>query len=242
MSSQIVFYDLPSRQGTAWSLNPWKTRMVLNYKKLDYKTEWIEYPDLAPTLKSYGVPPNDPNAIGYHTDYSSPALRFPSGKYMQDSWPIAHELEKLYPSPSLHLSEPIVPLVRDQIAEITKPLAGFLIPRVPVEFLSERSAAYFYETRKKRFGMELSEVARTTATEENWEKGRAPAKKVGDWLREKEGPFFLGETVSYADFIFVGMLHFMRRIDEKLFERFCEFDPAFEKLYEACGEWLKKDD
>lgn len=191
---------------------------------------------------------------------------------MQDSWPIAHELEKLYPSPSLHLSEPIVPLVRDQIAEITKPLAGFLIPRVPVEFLSERSAAYFYETRKKRFGMELSEVARTTATEENWEKGRAPAKKVGDWLREKEGPFFLGETgefllfalcclvvfmfdgetisgrsadlmaVSYADFIFVGMLHFMRRIDEKLFERFCEFDPAFEKLYEACGEWLKKDD
>ncbi|KAH7414085.1 hypothetical protein DE146DRAFT_16744 [Phaeosphaeria sp. MPI-PUGE-AT-0046c] len=241
MSSQIIFYDLPSRQGTSWSLNPWKTRMVLNYKKIDYKTEWIEYPDVEQTFKAYGIPPNDPDSIGYHFAYSCPTIRFPSGTYMQDSWPLAHELEKLYPSPSLHLSDPIVPLVRDQIAEIMKPLVGFFIPRVPVELLSERSAAYFYETRKKRFGMDLAEVGRTMATADKWEEGRAPCKKVGEWLREKEGPFFLGETVSYADFIFVGMLHMIKRIDEGLFKKFCEFDPAFEKLYEACGEWLQKD-
>ena len=120
-------------------------------------------------------------------------------------------------------------------------MTGFIIPRVPVELLDPRSAEYFYETRKKRFGMELNEVERTTATEENWEKGRAPSKVVGEWLREKEGPYFLGDTVSYADFIFVGMLHFMRRIDEGLYKRYCEFDPAFEKLYDACGEWLKKE-
>lgn len=89
--------------------------------------------------------------------------------------------------------------------------------------------------------MELNEVERTTATEENWEKGRAPSTVVGEWLREKDGPYFLGETVSYADFIFVGMLHFMRRIDEGLYKRYCEFDPAFETLYEACGEWLKNE-
>lgn len=89
--------------------------------------------------------------------------------------------------------------------------------------------------------MELAEVARTTATEENWENTRAPSKVVGEWLREKEGPYFLGETVSYADFIFVGMLHFMRRIDEELYRRYCGFDKAFERLYEACGEWLKRD-
>lgn len=123
-----------------------------------------------------------------------------------------------------------------------KPVIGFFIPRVPVELLNDRSAEYFYATRKERFGKELSEVARTLATEENWEKGREPAKQVGEWLREKEGPFFLGETVSYADFIFVGMLQMMKRIDEGLFKKFCEFDPAFEKVYEACGEWLKKDD
>lgn len=26
--------------------------MILNYKKIDYKTEWVEYPDLAPKFKS----------------------------------------------------------------------------------------------------------------------------------------------------------------------------------------------
>lgn len=28
MSSQIILYDLPSRQGTAWSLNPWKSNIT----------------------------------------------------------------------------------------------------------------------------------------------------------------------------------------------------------------------
>lgn len=70
MTSQVILYDLPSQQGTSWSLNPWKSkqyntlpsvvlmttaRMILNYKDIDYKTEWIEYPDLAPTFKSLYV-------------------------------------------------------------------------------------------------------------------------------------------------------------------------------------------
>lgn len=25
MSEEIIFYDLPSRQGKCWSLNPWKS-------------------------------------------------------------------------------------------------------------------------------------------------------------------------------------------------------------------------
>jgi hypothetical protein len=25
MLSQVILYDLPSKQGTAWSLNPWKS-------------------------------------------------------------------------------------------------------------------------------------------------------------------------------------------------------------------------
>jgi hypothetical protein len=113
---------------------------------------------------------------------------------MMDSWPIAHELEKRYPSPSLHLDNPIVVQVRDHIAEIMKPLIGFTIPNVPVVLLNKRSADYFYETRKKRFGMPLDEVAKTMATQENWESAKAPAKQAGDWLRKNGGPFFLGET------------------------------------------------
>lgn len=32
-------------------LNPWKTRFLLNYKNLNYKTEWTEYPDLRKKLE-----------------------------------------------------------------------------------------------------------------------------------------------------------------------------------------------
>jgi hypothetical protein len=52
MSSQTILYDLPSKQGTAWSLNPWKTRLILNFKGIDYKTEWVEFPDVEPKMKS----------------------------------------------------------------------------------------------------------------------------------------------------------------------------------------------
>jgi hypothetical protein len=113
---------------------------------------------------------------------------------MQDSWPIAHELEKRYPSPSLHLDDPIVVQVRDQIGEIMGPIRCFFIPKVPVVLLNKSSADYFFETRKKAFGMELAEVERTQATDEQWEKARAPAKQAGDWLRKNGGPFFLGKT------------------------------------------------
>ncbi|KAF1841199.1 uncharacterized protein K460DRAFT_322182 [Cucurbitaria berberidis CBS 394.84] len=241
MSSPVVLYDIPSKQGTAWSLNPWKTRMILNFKGVDYKTEWIEYPNLAPTLKSFGLPPNDKDAPGYFTDYSSPAIRYADGTFGMDSWPIAHQLEKHYPSPSLYLDDPVVVQIRDHVFKLMGPLVPHLIPKVPL-ILSETSATYFYETREKAFGAPLQEIERTKATEQCWEDAKAPAKEAGDLLRKNDGPFFLGETVSYADFILVGLFQMVSRINGDIFPRFLALDPAFPKLYEASKQWLEKDD
>jgi len=95
MPSQTILYDLPSREGIAWSLNPWKTRLVLNYKGIDYKTEWVEFPDVESKIKSLGLGPNPKDAPGYWTDYSIPAITYENGPSQMDSWPIAHELEAL---------------------------------------------------------------------------------------------------------------------------------------------------
>jgi hypothetical protein len=74
-SQEVVLYDLPSQQGVAWSLNPWKSapinpnpqynntntqkaRMVLNYKKIPYTTEWVEYPDLEPKVSHFPTKEN----------------------------------------------------------------------------------------------------------------------------------------------------------------------------------------
>lgn len=177
--------------------------MVLNFKQIPYTTSWTEYPDLAPKLSSLGIPPNDRSAPDYKTEYASPAITLPDGTHMMDSWPIAHKLEELYPSPSLHLDDPIVVRVRDQIANIMKPLTGFVIPKVPKRVLNERSAAYFNETRKDRFGMSLVEVEEKMATGEMWEEARGPVLEAAGWLRERGGPYFWGETGMSKACVFV---------------------------------------
>ncbi|KAG9186962.1 hypothetical protein G6011_10070 [Alternaria panax] len=241
-SSDVILFDLPSRQGTAWSLNPWKTRMALNYKKIDYTTEWVEYPDLAPKFKSVGIPPNPKDAPGYFTDYSSPAIKHANGTYQMDSWPIAFELEKQHPSPSLHLDDPIVVEIRDFIPKLMGPLSPLLIPQVPVVLLNKPSADYFYETREKTFQKPLEQVEKDANVEECWGEAKAAAKEAGDLLRKNGGSYFLGQTVSYADFIFVSMLHFVKRINQDLFEKLMALDDAFPKVYEASKQWLEKED
>ena len=41
-------YQSPSKQASLTT----PARMILNYKNINYKTEWTEYPDLAPKFKS----------------------------------------------------------------------------------------------------------------------------------------------------------------------------------------------
>jgi hypothetical protein len=168
--------------------------MVLNYKKIDYTTEWVEYPDLAPKFKALGIPPNPKDAPGYFTDYSSPAIKYANGTYQMDSWPIAYELEKQYPNPSLHLDDPIVVQIRDHISKLMDPLVPLLIPQVPVVLLNKPSADYFYETREQMFGKKLDQVVKETNADECWEKAKAPAREAGDLLRNNGGPYFLGQT------------------------------------------------
>lgn len=167
--------------------------MALNYKSIPYKTSWTEYPDLASTFTTLGIPPNDPSNPAFYASYTSPAIQYADGTLSLDSWLIAHALEQQYPSPSLHLDDPIVVQVRDHILEITKPLMPHLIPKVPA-VLTERSAEYFYRTREVRFGAPLQEIERTKANEECWREVQGPVEVVGDWLRRNGGPFFLGET------------------------------------------------
>lgn len=249
--------------------------MVLNYKGIDYKTEWIEYPDLASTFKSFGLPPNDPSGPGFFMPYTAPAIRFEDGKVMMDSWQQAHgnwmildllsndpnatiEIERRYPSPSLHLDDPIVVKVRDELPSITGPLTPEIIPKVSRNLLNKPSYDYYERTRNVRFGMPLRQFEQEKGGEQVWEAVKQPAKEFADLLNKNGGPFFKGETgknaslkyadkadhleVTYADFIFVSFLQFLKRVDEVLFKRFLDLDPAFPKIYDASKEWLQKED
>ena len=166
---------------------------MLNFKGIPYKTEWVEYPDIAPTMKSFGLLPN---AEG--TPYTIPALRIYSDKYIMDSLKIAKELELRYPSPSLYLDSPILPKVMDIIPNILETMRGALMPKIPPTLLNPSSAEYFEETRAKRFGKPLAQLEKENSGDTAWLEVTPVLNELGHILRAEGGPFALGKTGESA--------------------------------------------
>lgn len=248
MSEEIILFDLPSK-GTdprAWSLNPWKARASLNFKDLPYKTEWIEYPDIAPTCKKLGIQPNDTSSGSSYAEYSSPFAKMPDGNYIMDSRKIAEALEKIKPEPSLHMDEgEMIDRTQATVLSVNVNLGAIGMPRVPEKLLNEKSAEYFYETRKKRFGMPLPDLAKSDRAKNAWENAAPHIQALADLLEEKkDGPYVLGKDPSFCDMIIGGFWVFVKKLDEggDLFDKGMKMHDVFPRHYEAVKKWFEKDD
>ena len=164
-------------------------RLVLNLKGIPYKTEWLEYPVIAPTLESFGIPPNGPSAM----PYTCPTIRI-SDQYVMDSRKIADVLEKEHPSPSLHLDSPVLKQVEELSPQCTMALAPVFLPRIPRCALNPSSAEYFNRTRTTRYGMTLPELEKEKGGESAWKAAEPKWKELGALLKAEGGPFFMGKT------------------------------------------------
>jgi hypothetical protein len=82
-------------------------RLNLNYKRIPYKTVWVEYADIQHLLKDSGASPTDKRPDG--TDrYTLPAIQDPAtGQVITESFAIAQYLEKKYPD------RPVIPAGTD---------------------------------------------------------------------------------------------------------------------------------
>lgn len=47
---ELVLYDLKCTKDVCFSPTVWKIRLMLNYKQIPYRTEWLEFPDIKGTL------------------------------------------------------------------------------------------------------------------------------------------------------------------------------------------------
>jgi len=245
MSHEIIIFDLVSKGRCAcWSLNPWKTRMALNFKGIPYKTEFVEYPDLKPTLQALGVAPHAADAG--MMPYTSPTVRLPDGSYQMDSRKIVDKIEALQPEPSLHLDNGYLDRAQNTVLGIWGALTPVAMPRIPEMILPPRSAKYFNETREPRFGMKLTDLAKSDrAGETAWKNAEKPLTELKEILHEHpDGPYVMGQTPSYADFIITGFFKTAEKVDQDgdLFGRLMKFDEAFPKHYEACRKWTERDD
>jgi hypothetical protein len=48
---EIVLYDLACTKNVCFSPIVWRIRLMLNYKHISYRTIFLEFPDIEPTLK-----------------------------------------------------------------------------------------------------------------------------------------------------------------------------------------------
>ncbi|KAJ6441429.1 thioredoxin-like protein [Purpureocillium lavendulum] len=259
-SEQITLYDLRSKgPNHAWSLNPWKTRLLLNYKGLDYTTQWVNYPEIKPLLEGRCVliAPNardaqrrlthrsvPPNAEGY--PYTIPAVKLADGTWLMDSRAIVSAIEERHPSPSVHLSSPYQARIEALVPAVMKALMPVLYAQIPRRLLEPASTEYWYPVRGAKVGMHVDEFEAKHGGEAAYAAAEQPLRDITAMLEENgDGPFLQGAEVCYADFVWVAFLEFVRRIGDDVYGEVLARTgdrAVHEKLMEAAGPWLKRND
>ncbi|PYH99130.1 putative glutathione S-transferase [Aspergillus ellipticus CBS 707.79] len=239
-SQQIVFFDLPTKTPCiTWSPNPWKTRLLLNFKGIDYRTQWVEYPDIKPTFEKH-IPPNP---TGF--PYSIPTVLLPDGTYIMDSREIANSIEKQYPQPSLHLDSNYLTKIESIWSRHMSIVRPLFIPQVPKRLLNEGSLDYWYTTREEMFGMSLDQLEKEQGGDKIWDETESVIREATELLKENKGPFFMGEVISYADLVWTSILLFHQRLGPDLFDELLRRSGDSQvhlNLLEAVSPYTKRND
>ncbi|KAH6893669.1 hypothetical protein BKA70DRAFT_1389583 [Coprinopsis sp. MPI-PUGE-AT-0042] len=231
----ITFYDIPSTlPSSAWSPSTWKTRLSLNYKALPYKTEWIEFPDIAEFCRKKGIastqsPFKQRRGSPY---YSLPAIIDNSATppiAIAESLDIAKYLDKAYPQ-SRRLVPPgeeaeglqrkLIPQGEEAetlqrafaarfSALIYPPIAPIFFPKI-LDILNPTSGAYFSSQRARQvFGKTSLEEITVDRGEEcrMWEEFRGAWNTLSEeFYKDEERLWLTGDEISFADLVVVGYL------------------------------------
>lgn len=238
---EIILYDLACTKNVCFSPVVWRIRLMLNYKHIPYRTIFLEFPDIEPTLKGLGVVPGE-SASG--SKYTVPAIQHvPTNMYMMDSLPIAQFLESTYPDPPVPLTSELGREIEARARAVGG--AAFRMSLMPREIgiLSPRAAEYFRRTREALLGHRLEDLLDPEKEEQCWNELDDGMRSVGELMQthKADGPFVLGAQPSYTDFFITGSLQCARVVDEGVFQRNIKY-PGYKDIYEACLPYMEKKD
>ncbi|KAF8625608.1 hypothetical protein AX17_006794 [Amanita inopinata Kibby_2008] len=216
MTAAIIFYDIASKlTDTALSPNTWKTRLVLNYKGLPYKTEWVELPDIEAKCKELGVGPTD--IMSDKPLYTLPAIYDPNTQTaIADSYHIARYLDKTYPNTPRVIPEgtevfQIFPLF-PHVMGSNLAFWSFTVPAT-YAVLNPQSLEYFRRTREAMFGKEIEDMELKGAeAEAAWKQLKDGYDAMDKMWQLSKGPHMMGETLSYMDLVIASWSFWLRAI------------------------------
>ncbi|KIX96509.1 uncharacterized protein Z520_07775 [Fonsecaea multimorphosa CBS 102226] len=237
---EIILYDLACIKNVCFSPVVWRIRLMLNYKQIPYKTVFLEFPDIEPTLKELGI-----SLSGSQTKYTVPAIHHvPSKTYLMESAVIAQFLESTYPDPPVPLTSELGREIEAKARSVSG--AVFRASTLPreINILSPRAQEYFRRTREASLGHRLEDLLDDPAKEDAaWSAASEGLRAVGELMQthKAEGPFVLGARPSYTDFFIAGSLQSARVVDEGVFQRYMKYSGRTE-VYEACLPYMEKKD
>jgi glutathione S-transferase len=185
----------------------------LNYKGIPHRTEWVEYPDIEPLSKSLGIKPTGKKPDGTPF-YTLPAIHDPStGTYLADSFSIAEYLEETYPIPSIfpHGTKSLQHAFQSSFGDKTGSMRSFILPYFTPKLGTQRSEEYYLRTKALSLGRPL-EIPVGAERAEQWAKFRDVMSNIDECLAKTDtkGPFVMGDTVSWADFLISAFLVYLK--------------------------------
>ncbi|KAL1744139.1 hypothetical protein HDZ31DRAFT_39292 [Schizophyllum fasciatum] len=207
---ELTLYDIQSKVG-AYSFTTWRARYALGYKRLPFRTVWVEIPDIRDVCIRIGAPPT--NKWPDDSDcYTLPVVQDPNtGRIVSDSFKIALYLDDVYPEAPLLFPHRDLGLQRafqdcyhcSFLSAITKPLR-----HKSLSAFDERTKAYL----DRQPGIELG---RMSAGDTNQAMGKA--KEALGWVQTcilangDDAVFLAGEMLSYSDLVVVASLKWLSK-------------------------------
>ncbi|KAH7890633.1 hypothetical protein F5I97DRAFT_59401 [Phlebopus sp. FC_14] len=213
----IILYDVPSTVLLPWAPNVWRIRLILNYKRLPYRTCWVEFPDVEQTLRSINAPPTSVRSDGRPV-YTLPAILDPIRSLQRPtvlSNPniIAEYLETAYPARQIFPegSRAIQSLFVHYISEIfVKPLLPIMAP-LSYHLLDGRSQTHFLANSPRPLSIVPSEREQAwRAVQESFDFLAGILDKNSGM--DGDGVVVMGHELTYADFAVCSVLIWIEKV------------------------------
>lgn len=135
-----------------------------------------------------------------------------------DSRKIADYIEQQHPQPPLHLDSGYLTKIEALWPRYMAAFFPIFIPLLPKRILNDASLEYWYATREKVIGMPLDRFEKERGGERAWNEVEPVIREVTVLLKEQNGPYFLGDTLSYADLAWASILLFCQRLGPDIFQ------------------------
>ncbi|KAG0240896.1 hypothetical protein BGW41_006552 [Actinomortierella wolfii] len=263
----MAYYDIAMRQPiekNCCSPNPWKGRLALNFKNIDYSTTWVQMPDISKVRRELGLGACRKFADGTEF-YTLPILIDPNtDSKIGDSFDIAVHLQNNYPDAGsgnlfppqqldfVYEHTPLVPLSEQRVGQYdeyarfnTNVDAAFTahillwVHRMPFDPATADACKAIFLQRsgaKSWDDFEAKGELRVTLKE-------SLCAMLGNlsklFLKDTSGPYLLGETPSYADLTVGAWLRMMATLlpEEEWAEVRSWHEGVFGRLYDALEKY-----